>query len=552
MPSPRPAQPARQVAAGIFFLLLLSAAPSALALDQPPTPGAVEESLRSRSIQPEAEAPPSDLKLPAPSRPAPPADERRIRINRFTVTGNTLFTEAELRAPIAAQEGTDLSLTDMYGVADKLTDFYQSKGYSLTTVTVPAQKMQDGVLRLEVVEGKIGKLTFEGNQRYPEQFLTSQLELVKPGTILRFADLESEILLLNDLPGLTARSVLEPGEAYGTTDLNLRMEETPVAASAVVDNQGRKIIGQWKLSTDFSVNNPFKYGDLLSVGYTQSESNLLRQGRLSYGFPIRNDGTRMTASYSRASYDVGGEFSTLGIAGVSENARLQVSHPLLRSRAANLAWTAGASHVRGQSDMGVVPLNDDTINYVDTGLNYSQRNASGGLANLTGVLATNFRANANGTSNDALPPRLELHGDYEYLFRAGWSGFVRGETVVSNDTLPDSNKYSIGGPTNVRGYVSSRLRGDQGAMGSLELRRRLAFEHADLQLRGFLDTGAVRYEIPLADGSRTDSLTAAGAGMTMTVAGKYNVDLQWAKPLDGKDAGDGLDAPLWLTFTAMY
>lgn len=548
-----PIRPATRTAAG--FLLFLAPLLGVLAdpsQAQPPTPGAVEESLRPRPSRPDAGMSMPELTLPTPPRPTPPPDQRRIRIKTFTINGNTVFSDEELRALIADREGAELTLPEIYGLADRLTEFYQSHGYNLTTVTVPAQRMQDGVLRLEVVEGKIGKVVFTGNQRYEDEVLTRHLDRLTPGTILRFSELESEILMLNDLPGLTARSVLEPGQAYGTTDLNLRMEEKPVAASAVMDNFGRKIIGRWKLGADLSVNNPFKYGDVLGLGYTHSEAGLLRQGRFSYGLPVLPDGTRLNLSYARAEYDVGGEFEAFGIAGLSETARLQVSHPLIRSRRNNLAWTVGAAHVLGQSDMNAVPLSDDTIDYLETGLTYSHRNFSGGLSNLSGLIATNFKGNPNGDDNGALPPRLELRGDYEYLFGQGWSGVVRGEAVLSDDSLPDSNKYSIGGPASVRGFVSSRLRGDQGAMTALELRRGFSFSQVDLLFRTFVDAGEVYYDIPLADGSRSDSLAAAGAGMTVSMAGKYSVDLQWASPIDGNDAGDDLDSPLWLTVTAVY
>ncbi|MCX5875434.1 MAG: BamA/TamA family outer membrane protein [Deltaproteobacteria bacterium] len=539
-------------AAARLSLALLALAPVPAVLAQPPTPGAVEETLRPRPAQPDKDISLPEMQPPPPPRPVSPPDERRVQIDHFTITGNTVFTETELLALIADREGTDLTLTEIYGLADRLTDLYQTHGYSLTTVTVPAQRMLDGVLRLEVVEGRVGHLVFLDNQRYDDDFLTDQLDQLKPGTILRFADLEREVLLLNDLPGLVARSVLMPGEEYGTTDINLRMEETPVAASATLDNQGRKVIGQWRLGADFTINNPFKLGDVLGLGYTRSQHSLLRQGRLSYGFPILNDGTRINLSYSRAEYDVGEDFAALDIAGVSETARMQISHPIIRSRRTNLSWTLAGAHVRGQSDMRDIPLNDDTIDYLEAGLNYSLRNASGGLANLSGLFSTNFRNNSDGTNNEALPPKLELHGDYEHLFDQNWSAVVRGEAVYSTDPLPDSNKYSIGGPTNVRGFVSSQLRGDQGAMGSLELRRHIGFDHADLLLRGFVDAGEVHYEQPLPDGRRSDSLASAGIGMTVSVAGKYSLDLQWAKPIDGNDPGDGYDAPLWVTFTAMY
>ncbi|MFC1512979.1 ShlB/FhaC/HecB family hemolysin secretion/activation protein [Thermodesulfobacteriota bacterium] len=551
MSRPRIIQPTAHTAAGIILALLVVMTSYSAALAQPPTPGAVEESLRPRPTQPEKEMCLPEVQPPSPPRPTPPADQRRVRIDHVTVTGNTIFSEEELHIIIADQEGRELTLTDIYGLADRLTDFYQAHGYSLTTVTVPAQRMLKGVLRLEVVEGKVGKLVFEGNQRYENALLTRHLDRLKPGTILRFADLEGEVLLLNDLPGLLARSVLVPGEAYGTTDINLRMEEKKMAASAVLDNQGRKVVGHWRVGTDFTINNPFKLGDLLSFGYTHTQHNLLRQGRFSYGFPVLPNGSRMNLNYSRAEYDVGGEFSVLNIAGTSETARIQISHPFIRSRKTNLSATIAVAHVRGQSDMQDIPISGDTINFLETGLNYSYRNGSGGLTNLSGQLATNFRSNSDGSS-DALPPRLELHGDYEHLFGHNWSALLRGEAVLTTDPMPDSNKYSIGGPASVRGFVSSQQRGDRGFMGSLEIRRGIAFTHADLLLKGFIDAGEVHSEIVQAGGSRSASLAAAGIGMTIIFADKYNLDLQWAKPIDGNDPGDNYDAPIWATFTATY
>lgn len=539
-------------AAACFFLPLLILTPLSTALAQPPTPGAVEETLRPRPFQPEKDMSMPELQPPAPPKPTPPSDERRVRIDRFAITGNTIYSEKELRSLIADREGTELTLTEIYGLADRLTEFYQAHGYSLTTVTVPAQRMLDGILRLEVVEGRVGKLVYEGNHSYDDVFLTRQLDQLAPGTILRFEDLEAEVLLLNDLPGLVARSVLLPGEEYGTTDINLRMEEKPVTASAVLDNSGRKVIGQWRLGADFTINNPLQYGDVLGLGYTHSQSNLLRQGRFSYGFPVLPDGSRMSVSYSRAEYDVGEEFAALDIAGTSETARIQFSHPFLRSRRNNLSATLGAAHVRGQSDMMAIPLSDDEISFLEAGLNFSHRNHTGGLTSLSGQVATNFRSSGDGNDSDALPPRLELHGDYEYLLDQGWSAFLHGEAVLSNDSLPDSNKYSLGGPASVRGFVSSQIRGDQGVLGSFEIRRGMSLAPVDLLLRTFVDAGKVYYETPMADGSDSDTMASAGMGLTASFSGKYILDLQWAKPIDGKDSGDGYEAPLWVTFTAMY
>lgn len=535
----------RLVLLGLFWL------PTSQAAAQPPTPGQVRESLKPGVGPLEKEAPLPEIKLPV-APPPPPVDERRVRIERFVIEGNTVFSEDELRAVIADWAGAELTLSEIYGVADLLTNFYQSRGYSLAIVTVPAQKMQAGILRLEVVEGRVGKLVFAGNQRYSADFLARQLDLVRPGAILRFAELEREVLLLNELPGLVARSVLQPGEAYGTSDISFNIEETRAAALVTFDNHGPEVVGKGRAGVDFTINNPGKFGDLLTLGYTHSQSNLLRQGRIGYGLPLHPSGTRLQLSYSRAEYDVGGEFVHLGIDGRSETARLQVSQPLLKDRRTSLSWLLGGAHIKGRSDLSGLPLSDDEVSFLETGLNFSHRHRHGGVSALSGMLATNFRGNGAGDRATALPPRLELKGSYEHPFSHGWSGLVRGEAVLTTDPMPDSNKYNLGGPTSVRGFVSSRVRGDQGALGSLELKHLSRFTAADLQLRGFFDAGTVSsHDLPGAPGA-SESLTGAGAGLSAVVANRYVLDLQWAKPLDGKESGEGRNAQFWLNLSAGF
>ncbi len=519
------------------------------------TPGAVEQTLRPTPSPPKEAPPVPALSPPMSSGPPAVVDERRVKIENFVITGNTVFTEAVLKDLLKDLAGTELTLKDMYGAADRLTEYYQKHGYSLCTVTVPAQRMKDGILQLEVIEGRVGKLLFTGNQRYSEAFLQRHFEPLEPKIILRLDDLERELLLLNDMPGLMVRSALVPGEEYGSTDIQLDVKETPFAANATLDNQGRDVVGLWRLGADFTINNPAKFGDVLGIGYTHSQSNLLRQGRLNYGFPLTHDGARLNLNYSRAEYDVAGDFTELGISGVSETARLQLNQPIIRTRGRNLAWTFGLAHVIGQSetDLSSVPLSDDEINFLETGLDFSRRNKSGGQSTLSALLATNFQNNPGGTDSAALPLNLKISGSHEQVLGKGWSGYLRGEALFCDDTLPDSNKYGLGGTANIRGFVSSTLRGDQGGSGSLELRRQVQVKSANILLRGFIDAGEVRQHDTLGDSSQTtDTLASAGAGASIFITSKYSLDLTWAKPIDGNESGDGNSSMLWTTLTGSY
>lgn len=535
----------------VALVLLLLTSGSALA--QAPTPGTVGELLRPDELpltQPKVSPLPR-----LPSTPVPAvvtADDRRIPIKQFTFKGNTLYTEEQLRAVIADLEGQDLTLAQIYQAADRISNFFKKEGYSLTTATVPAQRMLEGVLLLEVVEGRIAKLSFIDNRRYSDKFLARQMRPLVPGAIVRFDHLEQELLLLNELPGLVARSVMLPGDDYGTTNIELRTEEKLFGLFMSLDNQGREVVGKWRAGIDLIINNPSTRGDVIGLGYTHAQSGLLKQGRISYDFPLWHNGTRLNLNYSRAEYDVGREFAQLGISGVSETARVQLVYPQRRTRLTSVNWVAAGVRIRGSSDMDDIPLSDDTIHFAEFGVNLSHRFADGSSTALSLLLATNFRSSDDGSDSKALPPRLELRGHYEYPFARAWSLFVRGEAVWASDLMPDSNKYGIGGPATVRGYVGSQVRGDQGAAGTLELRRLLQFSKVLMQARSFVDAGVVNRKSVAGVAEDSESITSAGVGLTAYIAGRYALDGSWAVPLDGKDSGEGRDSQFWVTLSASF
>lgn len=543
----------RGVAALAWGLLSTTAV---LAQTAPPTPGAVEESLRPGPAAPATKEVPVLEKMPAAPRETVPPDGTKIPVRRFTFEGNTVFSDEELRAVIADKEGVELTLEEIYAVADRLTTFYLDHGYSVALVLVPAQRVTDGSVRLEINEGRISKLHFEGNEHYHSDVLRRHLPRIESGAIMRFDDIERNLLLLNDLPGLLVRAVLVPGEEYGTSDIRLRVEETPWDARLTLDNHGPESVGEWRLSADAGFNNLTGRGDRLELGATVAEDNLLRQARIGWSRPVGYDGGRLALNYSRAEYDVGGDFAALDISGRSETARLRYTYPHLRSRNRNFYWSVGASHIRGRSVMeGIAdPLTDGQVSLLEAGLQYgtrSQRGVHVAALQLSSNLQSNEPQDGGLVPDDGVPLRLNLSGSSERFLAGGWSLFGRSEVQLSVDPLPDSLQFGLGGPYSVRGFVASRQRGDQGVLASAEVRRYLQFDNAFITLRGFIDAGQINRKNPLAGQNSSDRLAGAGLGLSAIVHKRFTLDLAGAAPIDGDEDNDD-SRRFWLVLGATF
>ena len=95
-------------------------------------------------------------------------------------------------------------------IAARITARYSEDGYLLSKAVVPAQEVELGVLRIRVIEGHLENIIFEGRVDGPTALLETYARKITESQPLRSDVLERYILLMNDLPGLSAERRLVP------------------------------------------------------------------------------------------------------------------------------------------------------------------------------------------------------------------------------------------------------------------------------------------------------------------------------------------------------
>ncbi len=525
-----------------------------------PTPGTVETPLRKPIIEaPTGRLP--ETAVPKLAKPSVPAGGPQIPIQNFIFKGNTLFSDEQLLAVISEFKGQRLTLLQIYEVSDKLSDFYHSKGFKLASVVVPAQKISTGTVRFEVIEGRVGAIHFKGNARYTEQFLGHHLDSLSPGEILTNAALEQELLLLNDMPGLAARAVIQPGAEYGAADLVIHTQETRTEGSLRLNNYGRQGIGEWRLEGDFALNNPLGRGDRAEISLVHSQGASLRHGRFRYSHPVGVRGARVAASYSRFLYDViteelGPTFVGRTLAGDGNEYRVDLSYPWLRSRREDLIFGVALSrNESGQSGSLVLPGTKGTfVNLLSASALWNLTHPNNSVSRLSATFSSNFTRNRDGSRNNAQRAKLALDASHLKAFAGGWSVLGRLNGVASLDPLMDIQSFRIGGPGNVRGFPSAELAGDQGFMASLQLNRRQdVFSGVPTTWRVFADAGMVHRRVPAAGTDKTASLSSIGLGLTAQISKRYTFDLEWSRPTNNHAVSDGrLNNRVWAQIGASF
>jgi hemolysin activation/secretion protein len=411
--------------------------------------------------------------------------------------------------------------------------------------------VEDGVVTIAVIEGRLGKVLFSGNKRYSEQTLRRHTPNLQSGELLTTDKLERSLLLLNDMPGLKVRSTLSPGAEFGSSDMLVKVEEKPFNLNFVMDNAGRKETGEYRADLSLDINNPLGFGDLLNVRALVTDQGLLKYKKIGYSVPLSDDGLRLAGSYSEVRYDVAGEFVALGMSGSATTSELSLLYPLERSRGSNKLLNLGYRETTTKSEVLGLERPSIKLPLMVFGYQGSKIGEDASVTNMLLQFASNFQENSNGITQDKVRLKAEFDGNYLLPLNRRWDLYLRGNVVWSEDTLPDSERMPIGGPGSVRGYRSAEIRGDSGWQGTMEVRRNFGVYGRPANVSAFYDLGRVIYKFPgFSDG--WENLQSVGMGFTIYPIGQSMLKLEVAQPVGLYQASDGKSTRLWLTFGTTF
>ena len=342
---------------------------AAPAQESPPDAGSLLRELREPPPVPREPSATVDV-APEPRPAIRAAPGLRIDVTAFRITGLSVLPEDTVLALLEAYRGPGRSFDDLEAAARVVEDRLRDDGYLLAQAYLPAQKVEDGVVEIAVLEGRIGRVTLEGSDRVPvsRSVIGDLLAALPPGTVIRDDTVERALFLTGDLRGLEVRSVLQPGATPGTADLVLTLAPAPrFRASLDLDNFGSRFTGEHRLSAGFEWNSPFERGDLLAARVLRSSGGRLTFGRASYLAPIGSFGTKIGAAYSTLEYRLGtSEFRALDAGGTAEVKSAFVLHPFLRGRNLNLFGTFGFDHRKLLDEF--VALNLENERVLDVGV----------------------------------------------------------------------------------------------------------------------------------------------------------------------------------------
>jgi hemolysin activation/secretion protein len=497
-----------------------------------------------------------------------------VTVTRFEVVGASVFTASQIEDVLPPpQVGRAMTLPEIQAVADRITALYRARGYLLARAYVPEQDVLGGVVRIQVLEGRVEGVDVHGARHYSPKLLTSYV-LPQGPSVFDADGFERRMLLLGDLPGLSVRSTLVAGNETGTTRVLLDVvRDRLLTGSLEVNNYGTASTGYERFSGALNISNPLGIGDVFSlraIGSSQ-ELWLLRAG---YVLPVNREGTRLGVSYLRLESPVGAQFSDLGIVGTGEMATVSATHPLVRSRSFSLYAHAAFDFKNFETEVLGQSVARDRVRVLSAGVNAVNADRWRGINNVSFTLFQGLGDVLDGLEDDNDPraSRAGAGGEFTRLtvdvsraqpLVGTASLYLRAAGQLASTRLVAPEQFVVGGQGSVRGYPLAELSGDSGYTGSVEFRwnapgfaDRPAFagrRWGDVfQVFGFIDHGGVEIRAPSAGQRGRQDITGGGAGLRFTVPDRLHVSIELATPVDGPDPLDKRNPVLYFQVVTLF
>lgn len=526
----------------ILALILSSFVPSLMvsASAQPSgAPRRGEPSRYERYSNPQSE--PSAVRSPVVRLQQPVEHSQAPAISPFTLShveiqGATAISADQISATYSENIGSVVSGEDVLAISQKITALYRSRGYHLSRAIIPAQDLQGGALRVQVIEGSIEEVSLAEKQD-PLRLLPilRPITAERPSTL---ATVERQLLLVNDRPGARVSDVTleEIGTATGKFRLVVAIEMWRVFWTQGLDNGGAKSVGPLQGYTSAAFNSLLVSGDSLAVAGSMvpDKPEELRFGKVAYDLPIGIDGARLGFNAYQSSVRPGDERRFYYDLTRTTGYELRGSIVPILSRESSLTLTASASYVGAyEADLGGLYYSDQ-LRIGSLGADYKLKDDFNAWNNLNITLRQGFGFWGASTANDPTS-RYGASGEFTAVNLAysrlqtltdTWSTKLAVSAQFAGNPLLLSQRYFLGGAAFGPGYYS----GDNGVGGSFELRydQKTSLEFLKgYQLYGFVDGGQV-WDVH--DGVRA-SLASMGAGARFFISEALTGGLSVAFPI---------------------
>lgn len=489
----------------------------------------------------------------APPTPA----ERRFDVMEFAIDGNSVLPAGSIEQAVYPFLGTGKTVQDIERAREALERAYQDAGYMTVLVELPEQRITEGLVRLQVVEGKVDRLKVSGSKYHLPSHLREEVPSLAANTVPYFPDVQQDLAAAGRSPDRQVTPLLRPGRNPGTVEVELKVDDRlPLHGSVELNNKQSPDTEANRVEAAVRYDNLWQRRHSIGLRWIASPTKRDEVDVLvgTYAFPVGTEGAQATF-YAMNSDSNLVTAQELGVSGQSTNFGFRYSAPLpsrsvlfLHGLSAGLDW----KDLKESSGL----LGSDTMNrplrYAPLSMQYfatlggeqgswrfgattvlGLRGLSDKVINCGGVQLDQFACRRSGArSNFAL---MRLDAQHERKVFGGWGLLARLDAQFASQPLVSSEQFAAGGADSVRGYLDGERMGDQG------LRLRFEFDtpgwlvgsEGEWSARGqlFYDWADLKVIEPNPGQEARFTIAGAGVGLRLAHGRHLKLNADWALAL---------------------
>lgn len=463
---------------------------------------------------------------------APPP---KFTIQSFDVAGDTVLGAETIKNLVTPFTGKDKDFGDVQRALEALEGAYRERGYGVIQVALPEQDITKGVVRFNIIQPKIGKVTVDGNEHFSKENVRRALPSIKEGETPNSNDIARNLQIAAEHPVKQTNVLLRSGASEGLVDVNVKVTDSrPWRLVGTLDNSGTSETGHWRLGVGYQHTNLFDRDHTLSLQYITSPGHMSDVAIYGVGYRIPyyhlNSSLDLFAGYSDVdSGVVSGLFNVSGkgsIYGARWNYFLPKWNDIEHKVYVGLDYRAYQNNVT-LAGIGFVP--DITVHPVSFGYAGLKRMAASELA-FNASLSRNIPGGNDGGAADFQATRFGANENYTILrygasfshaFNNEWQARVAYVGQRTNSLLVPGEQFGIGGVDTVRGYLPREVANDRGYAAQLEAYTPNLADNIGLndqwraRLVGFYDFGQVTRNDPLPGELAGKYLASTGVGLRL-------------------------------------
>jgi len=491
-------------------------------------------------------------------------------VKEYRVAGSTKLTPLEIEEIVYPFLGPARTADDVEKARLALEAAFRGKGFQTVSVLIPQQDPRFGLIRFQVVEGKVGRLRVKGAKWYLPSKIKADTPSLAEGSVPNLKEAESEIIALNRSGDRRVIPKLRAGQEPGTVDIDLEVEDKlPLHGSLELNNRYSAD------TTELRLNGALSYGNLFQLGHTiggsfqvaplDTDDSLVYSAyyltRVSDKLSLMLQGTKQDSNISTlgGSTAVVGRGEIVGLRGIVDLPTLGTG--VYQSLTFGIDWKSMEEETTIFGDTAV--LRSAPIEYFPISAAYFA--AIAGKDRFTELnLTLALHPRGLGSDEETFDAKrinsrgsfIYLRGDISHTIDLAHGGKLFGKLQgqLADGPLVNSEQFSGGGLGNARGYLEASALGDNGIFATFEYRTPSLIGVADengqwkdeWRFHAFLEGGVTGLYDALPGQDSTATFASIGLGTRIKYAGHFNGSLDLALPLLDQGATDAL-SPL-LTF----